>query len=46
MREYGIPAVAEIPASASLADVVFRRAEAEPGWSCCASGPAPAAGRT
>jgi long-chain acyl-CoA synthetase len=31
MREYGIPAVAEIPASASLADVVFRRAEAEPG---------------
>jgi long-chain acyl-CoA synthetase len=31
MREYGTPAVAEVPASASLADVVFRRAEAEPG---------------
>ena len=31
MREYGIPALAEIPASANLTDVVFRRAEAEPG---------------
>ncbi len=31
MREYGIPALVEIPALASLADVVFRRAEAEPG---------------
>jgi len=31
VREYGIPALAEIPASANLTDVVFRRAEAEPG---------------
>jgi long-chain acyl-CoA synthetase len=31
MREFGLPALAEIPASAGLADVVFRRAEAEPG---------------
>ncbi len=31
MREYGTPALVEIPASASLVDVVFRRAEAEPG---------------
>ena len=31
MREFGVPALAEIPALASLADVVFRRAEAEPG---------------
>jgi len=31
VREYGIPALVEIPALASLADVVFRRAEAEPG---------------
>jgi long-chain acyl-CoA synthetase len=31
VREYSIPALVEIPASASLADVVFRRAQAEPG---------------
>ena len=31
MREYSLPALVVIPASASLADVVFRRAEAEPG---------------
>jgi long-chain acyl-CoA synthetase len=31
MREYSTPALVEIPASASLADVVFRRAAAEPG---------------
>lgn len=31
MREYGTPALVEIPASASLADVAFRRAGAEPG---------------
>jgi long-chain acyl-CoA synthetase len=30
MREYSTPAVAEIPATASLADVVFERAEREP----------------
>ena len=30
MREYSMPALVEIPASASLADVVFRRAETEP----------------
>jgi long-chain acyl-CoA synthetase len=31
VREYSIPAPAEIPASASLDDVVFRRAAADPG---------------
>src|ERR1039458_5943062 len=31
MREFGIPALAEVPASASLTDAVFRRAAAEPG---------------
>jgi long-chain acyl-CoA synthetase len=31
MREYGMPALVEIPASASLTDVVFSRARAEPG---------------
>jgi long-chain acyl-CoA synthetase len=31
VREYGIPALAEIPAAASLADVVFTRAEMAPG---------------
>jgi long-chain acyl-CoA synthetase len=31
VREYSIPAPGEIPASASLADVVFRRAAADPG---------------
>lgn len=31
MREYSTPALVEIPASASLADVVFGRAMAEPG---------------
>ena len=31
MRECRIPAVVDVPASASLSDVVFRRAEAEPG---------------
>jgi long-chain acyl-CoA synthetase len=31
VREYAIPALAEIPASASLADVLFRRAQAQPG---------------
>ncbi len=31
MREYGMPAITVIPASASLADVVSRRAQAEPG---------------
>jgi long-chain acyl-CoA synthetase len=31
VREYGIPPLAQIPASASLADVVFRRGDAEPG---------------
>ncbi len=30
MREYSIPALAQIPATANLADVVFRRARAEP----------------
>jgi long-chain acyl-CoA synthetase len=30
VREYSIPALAEVLASASLADVVFRRAEDEP----------------
>ena len=30
MREYSSPAVAEIPAAATLADVVFERAEREP----------------
>ncbi|HEY1641511.1 MAG TPA: long-chain fatty acid--CoA ligase [Streptosporangiaceae bacterium] len=31
MRDYSIPALAEIADNASLADVVFRRADAEPG---------------
>jgi long-chain acyl-CoA synthetase len=31
VREYSIPALVEVPASARLTDVVFRRAEAEPG---------------
>jgi long-chain acyl-CoA synthetase len=31
MRDFGVPALVEIPASASLADVVFRRADAAPG---------------
>jgi long-chain acyl-CoA synthetase len=31
VREYSVPAVAAVPASAGLADVVFRRAAAEPG---------------
>jgi len=31
VRECRIPAVVDVPASASLSDVVFRRAEAEPG---------------
>jgi long-chain acyl-CoA synthetase len=31
MREYSMPALAELPASANLTDVVFSRAEAEPG---------------
>src|SRR6516165_5115259 len=30
MREYGLPALAEIPATANLADVVFRRAAEQP----------------
>ena len=30
MREFSLPALAEVPADASLADVVFRRAEEEP----------------
>jgi long-chain acyl-CoA synthetase len=30
VREYSIPALAQIPASANLADVVFRRAQTEP----------------
>ncbi len=30
MREYSIPALAQIPATANLADVVFRRAQTEP----------------
>ena len=30
MREYSIPALAEIPASANLAKVVFRRAAEQP----------------
>ena len=30
MREYGIPAVAEVAPSATLADVVFERADREP----------------
>jgi long-chain acyl-CoA synthetase len=31
MREYRTPALAEIPAAASLADIVFERADGEPG---------------
>jgi long-chain acyl-CoA synthetase len=31
MREYSIPALAQVPASARLTDVVYRRADAEPG---------------
>jgi long-chain acyl-CoA synthetase len=31
MREYGTPAVVEIPNSATLTDVVFQRAESDPG---------------
>jgi long-chain acyl-CoA synthetase len=31
MQEYSIPAVAEVAPSASLADVVFERADREPG---------------
>ena len=31
MREFSSPARAEIPASANLTDVIFRRARAEPG---------------
>ncbi|MGO8882818.1 MAG: AMP-dependent synthetase/ligase [Streptosporangiaceae bacterium] len=31
MREYVMPALVDVPASTSLADVVFRRAETEPG---------------
>ena len=31
MREYGMPALVEVRASANLADVVFRRAERKPG---------------
>ncbi|MEV4178348.1 AMP-binding protein, partial [Nonomuraea sp. NPDC049709] len=31
MREYSVPKLVEVPASASLADTVFRRAEQEPG---------------
>jgi long-chain acyl-CoA synthetase len=31
MREYSTPAVVEIPASASLSDIVFERAEHDPG---------------
>ena len=31
MREFGVPALTQIPASARLTDTVFRRAEAEPG---------------
>ena len=30
MREYSIPALAEIPATANLAKVVFRRAAEQP----------------
>ena len=30
MHEFGVPALVEIPASANLTDVVFRRAETEP----------------
>jgi long-chain acyl-CoA synthetase len=30
VREYSVPALAEIPADASLADVVFRRASEQP----------------
>ena len=30
MREFGIPALAQIPATANLADVVFRRAAEQP----------------
>lgn len=31
MREFGVPALTEIPASARLTDTVVRRAGAEPG---------------
>ena len=31
MRAHSMPALVEIPACASLTDVVFRRAQAEPG---------------
>jgi long-chain acyl-CoA synthetase len=31
MRQYSTPAVAEVPASASLRDTVFERAERDPG---------------
>ncbi|MFI7700917.1 AMP-dependent synthetase/ligase [Nonomuraea sp. NPDC049480] len=31
MREYTVPVLVDVPASASLADTVFRRAEQEPG---------------
>ena len=31
MREFSIPALAEIPASATLTDVVFERADQSPG---------------
>ena len=31
MREFGVPALTAIPASARLTDTVFRRAGAEPG---------------
>ncbi|MDP4506289.1 AMP-dependent synthetase/ligase [Nonomuraea turcica] len=31
MREYSVPVLVDVPASASLADTVFRRAEQEPG---------------
>ena len=30
MREFSIPALAQIPATANLADVVFRRAAEQP----------------
>ncbi|MEQ4716417.1 AMP-dependent synthetase/ligase [Nonomuraea sp. B19D2] len=31
MREYSVPVLVDVPASASLSDIVFRRAEQEPG---------------
>ena len=46
MREYSIPALAEIPASANTADLVTRRAAEQPSASCCAVRRQTAPGRT